>query len=128
MTAPPRFGDVEAALIDYLDAILDAPVMDQVPTGGTLPNVVVSRLGGPRVTVVTEQATITVEARAATRTAAFDLCADARREIHGVEGRVLGGLTFYGVREFAGPAPLPDPESGVPRFVFTASMTVRAAT
>lgn len=129
MTAP-RFGNVERAVIEYLDALLAAPVGDRVPEGDPLahvPNLVVVRLGGPRVSVVTEQATITVEARGATKVEAFDLCADARQLVHQLEGRRTGGLTFYGIREFAGPAPLPDPESGLPRYTFTVSMTVRAA-
>lgn len=124
------FGDVEDAVIDYLNASLPEPVSDRVPekTRSALPFVVVSRLGGPRVTRVTEQATVTVEAWASTWRAAEDLVQRARRDVHDIEGQTVKGLTFYTVREFAGPARLPDPESGLPRNTFTVSLTVRALT
>ena len=124
------FGDVEAALIDWLNTQLTPPVSDRVPkvTTEMLPLVVVERLGGPTVTVVTEQATVTVESWANGWKAANDLARAARKATHDIAGQTVDGLVFYKVTEFAGPARVPDPISNKPRVVFTVSIMVRGIT
>jgi hypothetical protein len=123
------FGDVEAAVIDHLNANLTEDVADRVPTDTksalAAGFVVVSRVGGPRVGVVTEQPTVTIEAWAASWSAAENLIQRARQQVHAMSGGVHNGLTVYGIREFAGPARLPDPVSGSPRKTLTVSLTVR---
>lgn len=124
------FGDIEGAVIDYLNANLAEDVSDRVPTNtkDALPFVVVSRTGGPRVSLVTEKPTVTVEAWAKNWRDAEDLVQRARQQVHAMSGGVHNGLTFYGIAEFAGPARLPDPVSGSPRKTFTVSLTVRGLT
>lgn len=129
--APPTaalFGDVEDAVIIWLQSQLAESVYDRVPkvTGALLPLVIVERLGGPATSVVTEEATVTVEAWAKSWRTAQNLVQRARQAVHSLPGNVVAGLTFYRVREYAGPGRLPDPISGFPRFVFTVSLTVRA--
>lgn len=123
------FGDVEAAVIDRLDAALTEDVSDRVPNDASgvppVPFVVVARVGGPRVSLVTEQPTLTIEAWAKTWREAEDLIQRARQEVHAMAGGVHNGLTVYAVAEFAGPARLIDPVSGSPRKTLTVSMTVR---
>lgn len=124
------FGDVEDALIDWLNAHLTPPVSDRVPkvTTEMLPFVVVERLGGPKATVVSEKATVTVEAWSTGYKAAHDLSQLARQATHQIAGQIVNGLVFYKVDEFSGPARLPDPISSKPRYVFTVSITVRGFT
>ena len=121
------FGDVEAAVIDYLNSVLTPPVSDRVPvvTTAMLPFIVVERLGGPIVSVVTEQATVTVESWANGWKTANDNARLARKSVHDLAGLQINGLNFYKVTEFAGPARIVDPISSKPRVVFTVSLTVR---
>lgn len=124
------FGDVEAAVIDWLNIQLTPPVSDRVPkvTTEALPLIVVERLGGPAVTVVTEQATVTIESWANGWKTAMDNARLARKAVHDMPGNTINGLVFYKVGEFAGPARLIDPASSKPRVVFTVSITVRGFT
>jgi len=124
------FGDVEDALIDWLNGRLTPPVSDRVPkvTTEMLPFVVVERLGGPKASVVTERPIVTVEAWASGWRAAHALSQLARQAVHQIAGENVNGLAFYKVDEFSGPARLPDPVSAKPRFVFTVSLTVRGFT
>lgn len=124
------FGDIEDALCVHLNSRLSEQVGTRVPkvTETLLPFVVVERLGGPKITVVSEQATVTVEAWAKTWRRAQDVAQLARQAIHDIEGEIVNGLVFYKVTEFAGPARLPDPVSNFPRFVFTVSIDVRGFT
>lgn len=130
MSGAVLFGDIEDALIDWLNAHLTPPVGDRVPkvTTEALPFYVVERLGGPKVSVVTENATVTVESwdnywRSAQANAQL-----ARQAVHNIAGEIVNGLVFYRVQEFSGPARLPDPVSSKPRVVQTFSITVRGFT
>lgn len=124
------FGDIDSAVIDYLNTRLTPPVTDRVPkvTTAMLPFVIVERLGGPKVSPVTEEATVTIEAWATGWKLAHDLAQLARQAVHDLAGLTVNGLVFYRVNEFSGPARLPDPIFGKPRVVFTVSVTVRGFT
>ncbi len=124
------FGDVEAAVIQWLNIQLTPPVSDRVPkvTTDALPLFIVERLGGPTDTVVTEQATVTVESWANSWGVAITNARLARKAVHDIAGNTINGLVFYRVQEFAGPGRLPDPVSAKPRVVFTVSLTVRGLT
>lgn len=121
------YGDVEDAVIIWLNSILEESVYDRVPsvTATMLPLVIVERLGGPQASVVTERATVTIESWAKSWRTAQNLIQRARQAIHNIAGETVAGLTFYRVDEFTGPGRLPDPVSGFPRFTFTVSITVR---
>lgn len=121
------FGDIEDALADYLNGQLTPLVYDTAPKelASKLPFFVVSRIGGPKSTVVTEDATISIESWAAGYKAAHDNAQLARQAIHQLRGQTIGGIHIIRIQEFSGPARLPAPESNKPRYVFTVSVRAR---
>lgn len=125
----PRFGDVEEAVITWLQAEC-APVriFDRIPKANSslMPYVTVTRVGGPVVSPVTEEALLVIEAWAEDWATAQSTLQLARTALWGLPGHVVAGLTFARMAEFAGPARLPDPVSNFPRFTFTVSATVRS--
>lgn len=78
----------------------------------------VMRTGGAKETVRSEAAQITVEAWAGTEARAFDLLSTARAILNAADAQL------FGVREFSGPANLPDPTTAQIRF--TMSFQIRA--
>ena len=121
------FGDIEDAVIIWLNAHLTVDAYDRVPsvTNDMLSFVIIERTGGPAVTVVSERATLIVEAWAKSWRSAQDLMQLARQAVHDLPGEIVAGVAFSRVDEFAGPARLPDAVSGYPRFTMTVSVTVR---
>lgn len=126
------FPDAAAAVIGALNTQLPqlgytVPVRSHVPNPRPARFLLVFRTGGPRVNIVTDAAQLTIEAWSSEDSDAHDLAQAARAVIIGLEGSVTGGVTFYGVDEFSGPANLPDPESDQSRFTWTTSVNVRGA-
>lgn len=122
------FGDVELAVITRLqDTLTDVGVYDTVPKANSslMPYVTVNRLGGTRSSIVSEDATIGIEAWATSWESALATCQAARFAVHGMPGQSFAGVGIVRVREFAGPARLPDPNSDNKRFVMTFSITAR---
>jgi hypothetical protein len=121
------FADVEAAVMSWLGGGLTEYVGDQVPSKEQRPGIVVIRLGGPRINVAAEDATVTIEAWAQPGQwpAAHALILRARQRMHAVVGTLVDGVTFVKVSEFAGPGRLIDPVSGAARYVMTFSLRVR---
>jgi hypothetical protein len=121
------FGDIEDAFADYLNVVLDTPVFDKAPkeTSSRLPFIVLSRIGGPKVSVVTEAATLSIESWANGDKTAHDNAQLARQAIHRLPGQIVNGIVISRVDEFSGPARLPAPESNKPRYVFTVSVIAR---
>jgi len=78
----------------------------------------VLRTGGMKETVRSEAAQITVEAWAGTEARASDLLSTARAILNAADAQL------FGVREFSGPANLPDPTTAQVRF--TMSFQIRA--
>jgi len=78
----------------------------------------VMRTGGAKETVRSEAAQITVEAWAGTEARASDLLSTARAILNAADAQL------FGVREFSGPANLPDPTTAQIRF--TMSFQIRA--
>jgi hypothetical protein len=126
------FRDVEALVCNYLRPHF-VPGMTVVPgpalalgmqVGIRIPNprvpefIRVLRTGGPKETLVSEAAQITVEAWAQTEYRASQLLSLCRALLNAADE------TIYGVREFSGPANLPDPLSAQSRY--TQSFQVRA--
>jgi hypothetical protein len=119
------FPDAVEIVCDELrDRLDDVHVGSMVPTTRPTTFVRVMRVGGVRRNLVTDEATITVEAWAATEQAAHDLSQLCRAHLYAMPG----GGSVYRVTEIGGPAFLPDPDSDLPRFSFTAAVaTVGAA-
>ena len=114
------FRDVEALVCTFLRK----PPLGSIQIGVRIPNprppefIRVLRTGGPKETLVSEAAQITVEAWAQTEDRAALLLSQCRAVLNAADE------TIYGVREFSGPANLPDPLSAQIRY--TQSFQVRA--
>lgn len=115
------FPDVEALLISALDDGF-ATRMPSVRWGSKKQSATrfgrVIRTGGPRETLVTENAMFVLEGWAASEADAIAILNLGRAIVFSLEG------TLYGASESAGPANLPDPTTDQIRY--TATLTVRA--
>ena len=120
------FGDIEDALREYLDGVLSVSTYLSVPPDRPDSFVVVRRLGGPKRNIVTDSATVAVDAYALLGSQASTLIQEARAHIHALKGQTIGGMTVYRTQEFAGPANLPDPLTDQPRYTLNVSIDVRA--
>lgn len=126
------FPDVEALVSAYLAAELSLRGLP-FPVGTRVPNprpdrfFVLRRTGGPRSSVVTEAAQMTIESWAPLEEAAYEQYSVARGLLLALPGRNLGGYTVYRVDEFSGPANLPDPRSGQVRYSQTVAVHIRGA-
>lgn len=121
-----QFLDVEQVVCAYLAPLLDVPVGTRVPKVRPAAFVRVVRTGGPRTSVVTEAAQVTVESWAGVdqQAIASDLAYSARAHLGAMQGE-HGGTVVYVVREFSGPAFSPDPVSSAARYVQTFEVVVR---
>lgn len=125
------FPDTEGVVISWLTERLadDAlTVASRVPNPRPVRLLVVRRVGGPRRDLVTDEATLTIEAWAGDELDAHDLLQAARAELHALSGRKHDDVTVYRISEFAGPAALPDPGSKEPRYTMTVSVAARGVT
>jgi hypothetical protein len=91
--------------------------------------VTVSRTGGPRRTVATDEPQITLDAWADDAGDAADLIQTARGILHAMARETVDGVAVYRVVEFAGPIDLPD-ELNTPqhRYTLTAAVHLRYST
>jgi hypothetical protein len=97
-----------------------------VPTPRPPEFVRISRAGGVRRNLVTEDARIVVEAWAGSGPEATDLAELVRSILHALRGTVDdNGVPVYRVDDVEGPADDPDPISDQPRYQFAVSLTVR---
>lgn len=114
-----EFPDVELEVCDRLrNPLIGLPVVVDIPSTRPAEFLRVLRTGGPRETLTTEAAQITVEAWAQSKARAALILSQARAILNRSEG------TIFGVREFSGPANLPDPTTAQIRF--TMSFQIRA--
>lgn len=119
------FPDVEQLVIDALHAGL-APHEPTVRASGRVPNprpaefYRIMRAGGPAETLVSENATILLEAWAQTQTRASRLLQLARAVLAVQEG------FLFGVTEIGGPINLPDPTTEQVRYTQTFGVRARA--
>lgn len=127
MTDLVTFPDTASLVLNAISTELSVDRYDAAPPGreGTETFLVAQRLGGPSRVRVVDDATVGLEAWAPTRDEAHDLIQQARAILHSLVGTQLDGVPIYKVDEFAGPAWLPDPTSGHPRFTLTATVSVR---
>lgn len=120
------FPDAVEIVCDELRTRLaTVTVTSQVPTSRSSDTsfVRVTRVGGVRRNLVTDEATLTVEAWAPTEQAAHDLNQLCRAYLYAMPG----GGSVYRVTEIGGPAFLPDPDSDQPRVSFTAAVATKGA-
>lgn len=119
------FGDIEAALVAYLDTKTTATVAASIPHDRTEPLVVAQRIGGIKRDLVTDAATIRVHCWHTLPSDALELAQLMRAHIHALRGEFVSGLHVQRIQDYAGPSLLPDPESSVPRYSFTVSVEYR---
>ena len=120
--------DLVGALIDALNAVLDDPVVNIVPSPRPDRFVRLDILGGAgRISPVASQHTITYEAWAATNPDAYQLAAQTCGELHRLGASIVGNVLIYRVDDTAAPGDLPDPDSAQARMVGTVGVTCRLA-
>lgn len=128
------FPDAVQLALDTLAAELPAIVGEAVPTGNRVPSprpprfVRVRRMGGTRVTVVTEAAQLSVEAWASDVAGADDLAQACRSVLFGMKGRTIDGIPVYLVEDIGGPAEVADPLSDQPRAQLSVAVHLRGRT
>lgn len=120
------FADAVATVRAGLLAAGVTPVHYAIPNPRPVSFVQLTRVGGTSRDVVVDDATVSVDSWAATQVAAMALALQARAHIHALAHTVVGGVTVYRVAELAGPADVPDPESGAPRVRQTFQIGLRA--
>lgn len=125
------FGDAAAAFIELLDTELPAPfddvtITDQVPETRPSRFVVVQRVGGTVESLITEKPHLVFECYdRKSYDDAHDLAQACRTVARAAARSQVGDIRCYGIEEIAGPAPLPDPISKMPRYTFTLAPLVR---
>jgi hypothetical protein len=128
------FPDVVALAIERLGAELPALVGAAVHVGNRVPSsrperfVIVRRTGGTRVTIVTEAATLAIEAWGADVAEAGDLAQACRSVLFALKGRTVSGVPVYLVEDVGGPAEVPDPLSDQPVAQLAVAIHVRGQT
>jgi len=114
-----EFPDVELAVCEALRVpLVGVPVVADVPAARPAEFIRVLRTGGPRETLRTEAAQITVEGWAGSKQRAKFLLNRCRAILNRSEG------ALFGVIELSGPADLPDPTTAQIRY--TMSFQIRA--
>ena len=120
--------DAERMVIEHLSSVLVPPVSLTVPASRPALFLTVQRIGGPRLNLVADNAMLTLEAWGGGPTAAKELLADARAQLHALRGSALDGVAVYQVTEISGPVNLPDPESNQARYTQAFQVALRGAT
>jgi hypothetical protein len=118
-----EFADVEALVIeaitdDFTTSNPGVPAATKVPNPRPEEFIRVIRAGGPRETLISENAFVLVEAWAATEARAVKLLNRARAVLFAQDG------ALFGVTEIGGPSNLPDPTTSQVRY--TSTLGVRA--
>ena len=120
-----RTPDAEKVVIDYLTAVLDAPVHHAIPNPRPDRFVVVRRAGGPMLNLVADNGMLTIEGYGNGRTDARDIHDEARSYVRAMRGTTVGGVPIYRVNEVGGAVFLPDPASTQARFTSTVHVAMR---
>lgn len=117
------FPDIEDLLTAHLGTVLGVPVGTRAAAAS--PFVRVLRTGGPAPTRVTDSPQVTVEAYHSRESGAIELLGRARRALADLPGVELDGFRVKSVVELGGPANLPDPNTTLHRYTFTAVVQIR---
>ena len=118
------WADVPLITIDYLRPLLSVPVFTVVPAIRPASFVRVQRVGGVASGPI-DSARILLECWAATEAAAAALVAIVREHMRAMRG-TLSGFMVAGPSESGGPASIADPIAGLPRYLLTVVVPVRA--
>ncbi len=130
MTQLVAFPHIEKALVAFLNAQLTAHglsawVSTQIPAVRPTRLVKVSRIGGTRRNVVTDNPTVLLECWDATELAAYTLVGMCRSLVESAcrDGAAIAAGVYVGdYQEFSGPVNFPDPATTNPRFQITISI------
>jgi hypothetical protein len=132
VNTPPvvLFPDAEAAIVTHLLGVLDSGV--RVGTDWPenlaehLPVVAVTRGGGAtHLRLVLDEPTLDIDVLAETKAQAHDLVQTVRGELFATEGTVMSGTLSVSRVQDTSLIWLPDPTTGIPRYVLVMSMRVR---
>lgn len=121
------FPDVEQGLIDYLDAFLARPIVGAIPNPRPARFTRIIRTGGPRSSIVTDGAQVTVESWGGTDTQAVADAQEVRAYINALINEQIADRVVSRVEELSGPGNLPDPASAQHRYVQSFRIHVRGA-
>jgi acetylornithine deacetylase/succinyl-diaminopimelate desuccinylase-like protein len=114
MTELVVMPDAEQTVIDGLAEGLEplgytGPIGTRVPNPRPPASVQVLRTGGIAPTIISDQAEISIDVRAASESGAALLAGYVRAVMRSLEGQILGGVMVYRVGEASGPSNYPDP-------------------
>lgn len=109
----------------YLDALLDVPVMGEVPRSRPVSFVRVSVAGGDDRTSVTGAPQLLVESWGATILDAEALAREVDGHVHEAHGVTVDGVYCKGSRAFGLPYESPVPDSDAARYRQLVSLTFR---
>ena len=118
--------DVEGGVVTYLAGKLSVPVSTRVPAPRPESFVRVWLIGGTRANLAMATNLLQVECWAGSETAAQSLAADTWEALDAADGDFLapGVWLADGQGGLASPVNNSDPETGSPRYTFTANLTV----
>lgn len=130
------FPDIVALSINYLKAqfalrSIDASVLSEVPNPIHDSMVIVSRTGGQRLNLITDNPLITFESwdnsqDGTSKEKAHDLAQLVRAIMFTATATSLNGNAIYRIEDFTGPQWNPDPDNlSTARYVATMSVAVR---
>lgn len=131
MTPTLVFPDVVALVLDELTAQLPTIGFGGVHVGNRVPSprpdrfVIVRRAGGSRITIVTEAATVNLQAWSTSVADADDIAQACRSVVWSMGGRTFGTVPVYKVEDVEGPAEEADPLSDQPMAQLSVSVHVR---
>lgn len=122
------YPDAVHVAISWLETQMGPNLLvPRVPNPRPTRMVLVRRVGGPRLNMVADNATLAVEAWDVSEEDAHDLAQEARGYLFAMRGEVVEGVACYRVGDVGGPQLLPDPESDQPRYAFTVNVAMRGA-
>ena len=124
------FPDVEALVVEGLSDALtargrNAYVSTRTPNPRQPDMVRVSRTGGARRDLVTDQPMVTVECWGEDGPAASELARLCRALVWSWGGSMVAGEWVRAVREVGGVVSFPDPDTALPRYQFTVQLDTR---
>lgn len=121
--------DAEAMAIGLLKAALPGVrVSTSLPNPRVSKMVRVSRIGGPRLSILMDKAQLLLECYATSSVDAHRLACDAHEVIYAARNSTVIGSARIKATDPTGPVNFPDPDApDMERYQFTASLNVRLA-
>jgi len=120
------FPDAAALVIGHLRTVVpNLTFAHDVPNPRPAVFVRVFRTGGPKATIVTDAAQLSIESWAPDVDVAIANAMTVRAQLNDMPGRTVAGVAVYRVDELSGPAELPDVVSTSRRITWTVAVHVR---